>query len=52
VRDGPLVDLLNLELLQPQRGDYALFRGGSIGRDDQFYDVEAGRAGWLRVRGW
>jgi hypothetical protein len=52
VRDGPLVDLLNLELLQPQRGDYALFRAGSIGRDDQFYDLDAGRAGWLRVRGW
>ena len=52
VRDGPLVDLLNLELLQPQRGDYALFRGGSVGRDDQFYDLETGRAGWLRVRGW
>jgi hypothetical protein len=52
VREGPLVDLLNLELLQPQRGDYLLFRGGSIGRDDQFYDVDAGRAGWLRVRGW
>ncbi|HKA15165.1 MAG TPA: MtrB/PioB family outer membrane beta-barrel protein [Myxococcota bacterium] len=52
VQDGPLVDLLNLELLQPKRGDYALFRGGSIGRDDQFYDLEAGRAGWLRVRGW
>ncbi|TMA30242.1 MAG: hypothetical protein E6J87_18690 [Deltaproteobacteria bacterium] len=52
VQDGPLVDLLNLELLQPQRGDYALLRGGSIGRDDQFYDLEAGRAGWLRVRGW
>jgi Putative outer membrane beta-barrel porin, MtrB/PioB len=52
VRDGPLVDLLNLELLQPQRGDYALFRGGSIGRDDQFYDLEAGRACWLSVRAW
>jgi hypothetical protein len=52
VRDAPLVDLLNLELLQPQRGDYALLRGGSLGRDDQFYDLEAGRAGWLRVRGW
>ena len=23
-----------------------------MGRDDQFYDLEAGRAGWLRVRGW
>src|SRR5262249_41117888 len=22
------------------------------GRDDQFYDLEAGRAGWLRVRAW
>jgi len=52
VRDGPLVDLLNVELLQPKRGDYALFRGGSVGRDDQFYDLDAGRAGWLRVRGW
>jgi MtrB/PioB family decaheme-associated outer membrane protein len=52
VRDAPLVDLLNVELLHPARGDYALFRAGSIGRDDQFYDLDAGRAGWLRVRGW
>jgi hypothetical protein len=52
VRDGAVADLLNLELLQPERGDYALFRAGSVGQRDQFYDFEAGRAGWLRVRGW
>jgi MtrB/PioB family decaheme-associated outer membrane protein len=50
-KDGALVDLVNLELRAPERGDYWLLRAGSLARDDQFYELDAGRAGWLRVRG-
>lgn len=50
-KDGFLVDGLNLELWRPESGDYAMLRAGSIGRGDQFYDLEASRAGWLRFRG-
>ena len=28
-----------------------MLRAGSVGRHDQFYDLEADRAGWLRFRG-
>ena len=51
-KDGPLVDLLDLELWKPERGDYLTLRAGSLGRHDQFYDLEADRAGWVRFRGW
>jgi len=50
-KDGPLLDLLDLELWHPERGDYLMLRAGSIGRHDQFYGLEADRAGWLRFRG-
>ncbi|MFI5317765.1 MAG: MtrB/PioB family outer membrane beta-barrel protein [Myxococcota bacterium] len=50
-KDGFLVDGLNLELWRPESGDYAMLRAGSVGREDQFYDLEADRAGWLRFRG-
>ncbi|HTO54582.1 MAG TPA: MtrB/PioB family outer membrane beta-barrel protein [Myxococcota bacterium] len=49
--DGFMLDGLNLELWRPESGDYLMLRGGSVGRDDQFYDLEASRAGWLRFRG-
>ncbi len=51
-KDGPLLDLLDLELWKPETGDYMLLRAGSVGREDQFYDLEADRAGWVRFRGW
>ncbi len=49
--DGFFVNGLNLELWRPETGDWAMLRAGSLGRDDQFYDLEASRAGWLRFRG-
>jgi MtrB/PioB family decaheme-associated outer membrane protein len=48
--DGVFLEGLNLELAQPERGDYSLVRAGSIGRDDAFYELTAGRAGLLRLR--
>ena len=51
LKDGWLATGLNLELWRPETGDWAMLRAGSIGRDDQFYDFEASRAGWLRFRG-
>ncbi len=48
--DGVLPELLNLELARPEHGDYALLRAGSVGRDDAFYELLAGRPGLLRVR--
>lgn len=50
-KDGPLLDLLDLELWRPESGDYLMLRAGSVGRHDQFYDLEVDRAGWLRFRG-
>ena len=50
-KDGFLVDGLDLELWKPETGDYAMLRAGSLGRLDQFYDLEASRAGWVRFRG-
>jgi MtrB/PioB family decaheme-associated outer membrane protein len=50
-KDGPLLDLLDLELWRPDSGDYLMLHAGSVGRHDQFYDLEADRAGWLRFRG-
>ncbi|HTO08429.1 MAG TPA: MtrB/PioB family outer membrane beta-barrel protein, partial [Myxococcota bacterium] len=50
LKDGPLLDGLNLELWRPESGDWAMLRAGSVGRTDQFYDLEASRAGWLRFR--
>jgi hypothetical protein len=51
-KTGPLLDLLDLELWKPESGDYFMLRSGSVGRHDQFYDLEADRAGWIRFRGW
>ena len=39
---------LNFEAWRPETGDYAMLRAGSLDRDDQFYDFEASRAGWVR----
>lgn len=50
-RDGFFLSGLNLELWRPETGDSAMLRAGSLGRDDQFWDLEASRAGWLRFRG-
>ncbi len=50
-KNGPLLDLLDLELWRPDSGDYLMLRAGSVGRHDQFYDLEVDRAGWLRFRG-
>jgi hypothetical protein len=50
-KDGLVLDGLNLELWRPETGDWAMLRAGSVGRDDQFWDLEASRAGWLRFRG-
>ncbi len=50
-KNGPLLDLLDLELWRPASGDYLMLRSGSVGRHDQFYDFELERAGWLRIRG-
>ena len=50
-KDGFLVSGLDFELWKPETGDYAMLRAGSLGRHDQFYDLEASRAGWLRFRG-
>lgn len=48
--DAFLLDQLNLEVQKPETGDYAVLRAGSVGRDDAFYDLAAGRPGWLRLR--
>ncbi len=50
-KNGLLLDLLDLELWKPASGDHLMLRSGSLGRHDQFYDLEATRAGWLRFRG-
>jgi hypothetical protein len=50
LKDGFMLDGLNLELWRPESGDWAMLRAGSVGRTDQFYDFEASRAGWLRFR--
>lgn len=50
-KDGLLLDGLDLELWRPETGDYGMLRAGSVGRQDQFYDFEASRAGWVRFRG-
>lgn len=49
--DGALVSELSLHLSHPDGGAYLDLTSGSLGRDDHFYALEAGRAGWLRVRG-
>ena len=50
-KDGLVLDGLNLELWKPETGDWAMLRAGSVGRGDEFYDLEASRAGWVRFRG-
>ena len=50
-KDGPLLDLFDLELWKPETGDYVMARSGSVGRHDQFYDLQAERAGWIDFRG-
>src|SRR5262249_47056547 len=50
LKDGFMLDGLNLELWRPESGDWSMLRAGSVGRADQFYDFEASRAGWLRFR--
>jgi putative beta-barrel porin MtrB/PioB len=47
---GWSVSGLNFEAWRPESGDYAMLRAGSLDRDDQFYDFEASRAGWVRFR--
>ena len=49
--DGTFLSVLSLELLDSGDGDYLELFGGAIGRDDEFFRLEAGRAGWLRLRG-
>ena len=49
--DGVFFNSLGFELQNPERGYYLDFRSGGIGRDDEFYRVDLGRAGWLRLRG-
>jgi len=41
---------LDFELWRPESGDHAMLRAGDLGKDDQFYDFEASRANWLRLR--
>ncbi|HXZ84917.1 MAG TPA: MtrB/PioB family outer membrane beta-barrel protein, partial [Myxococcota bacterium] len=48
---GFRADGLDFELWRPETGDHAMLRAGDLGKDDQFYDFEASRAGWLRLRG-
>ena len=49
--DGVFFNSLGFELQNPERGYYLDFRSGGIGRDDEFYRVDLGRAGWFRLRG-
>ena len=48
---GPILDWLDLALLQPASNLYFDFAGGSIGRDDAFYRGELGEPGLWRLRG-
>src|SRR5258705_1060652 len=50
-KDGPLLDLLDLELWRPESGDYLMLRSGSVGRHHHFHDLQADRAAWIRFRG-
>ena len=49
--DGTVLSALFVELLESERGDYFELFAGAAGRGDQFYRLEAGRAGWLRLSG-
>lgn len=49
--DDAFANFLHLDLLNPRSGWYLEFNGGGVGRDDQFYSLDAGRVGWLRLRG-
>lgn len=49
--DGALVTAASLELRGSELGDYLQVLGGSVGRGDQFYRLEAGRPGRLQIRG-
>lgn len=41
---------LDFELWHPETGDHLMLRAGDLGKDDQFYDFEASRANWVRLR--
>lgn len=48
--DGFLLRRFALDIRQAEGGGYLELGGGSVGRDDQFYRIEAGRLGWGRIR--
>ena len=48
--DSARVAFLSLSLLEPESGLYTLFEGGAAGRDDEYFRLEAGVPGQLRLR--
>jgi MtrB/PioB family decaheme-associated outer membrane protein len=49
--DEAFANALSLSVANAEQGYYLDFRSGAIGRDDQFYSLDAGRFGSFRLRG-